>query len=71
MLCMKKKKVSGKHASPRKTVQMPEDWLKVAQELASEVPTPVMWLLVSLIHKAAEERKKTNLPPLPWQIQKT
>jgi hypothetical protein len=68
MPCMaKRKKVSGKHTSPRKTVQLPEDWLRVAQEIAAERPSPVAWYLIELIRKDAEAKGRASLPPLPWQ----
>lgn len=67
MQCMKKKKVSGKHSAPRKPVQFPADWLKVAQELAMDRPMPTVWLLVELVKREAEAKGKKNLPPLPWQ----
>ncbi len=71
MPCMKKKKVSGKHATPRKTVQLPQDWLRLAQELAAERPMPVMWLLIDLLKREAEAKGKKALPPLPWAVPPT
>lgn len=65
----KKKKVSGKHLVKRRTVQIPEDWLRVAQELAAARPLPVMWLLVELLRQEAEAKGKADLPPTPWAIQ--
>lgn len=63
---MKKKKASGKHSAPRKPVQFPEDWLRVAKELALDRPMPTVWLLVELVKREAEAKGKKNLPPLPW-----
>lgn len=69
MLCMaNKKKVSGKHQTPRRAVQLPDEWVKVAKELASDRPMPVMWYLVELIQRDAEAKKKADLPPLPWKL---
>jgi len=68
MPCMAKKKVSGKHSTPRKPVQLPADWLRLAQEMAAERPTPVMWFLVELIRKEAESQKRADIPPVPWQL---
>jgi len=69
MQCMSKnKKVSGKHSTPRKPVQFPEDWLKVARTLAADRPTPVVWLLVELVKREAEAKGVKNLPPLPWAV---
>lgn len=65
---MAKKKVSGKHSTPRKTIQIPADWVRVAQELAAERPMPVMWLIVELLKKEAEDRKRSDLPPVPWVL---
>lgn len=67
MPCMAKKKTSGKHQAPRKPVQLPADWLKLAQELAAERPMPVTWLLVELIGKEAQSKGRKELPPTPWQ----
>lgn len=66
MSCMAKKKVSGKHQTPRKTVQIPQDWLQVAQEIAATGPTPVMWYLIELIRKDAEAKGRKDLPSVPW-----
>lgn len=67
--CMsKKKKVSGKHSTPRKTVQLPQEWLSVAQGLAADRPMPVMWLLIDLLKREAEAKGKTDLPPTPWSL---
>lgn len=68
MTGMAKKKVSGKHSTPRKPVQLPADWLRVAQELAAERPTPVMWFLVEMIREKAEAAGRKDLPPVPWQL---
>lgn len=67
MTCMSKKRPSGKHATPRKTIQLPQDWLRVAQQMASARPMPVMWLLVELIRREAEAKGVKDLPPPPWQ----
>lgn len=68
MQCMaKKKKQSGEHVAPRKPVQLPADWLKLAQEMAAKRPMPVMWLIVELIKQKAEAEGRTDLPPTPWQ----
>ena len=65
---MSKKKISGQHVAPRKTVQFPADWLKVAQELAAARPMPVAWFLIEMVKKEAESKGKKNLPPVPWQL---
>jgi hypothetical protein len=71
MLVMsKRKKVSGKHSTPRKPVQFPEDWLQVLKELAAERPMPAVWLLVELLKAHAETKGRKNLPPVPWAIEK-
>lgn len=66
---MSKKRPSGKHSAPRKTIQLPQEWLRVAQEMASGRPMPVMWYVIELIRKDAEAAKKAGLPPTPWQPQ--
>lgn len=66
--CMSKKKVSGEHKTPRKTVQLPQEWLKVAQELAADRPMPVMWLLIDLLKREAEAKGKKPLPATPWAV---
>lgn len=63
----KKKKVSGKHATPRKPVQMPADWLAVAQDMAADRKTPTVWFLIDLIRQEAEAAGKSPLPPVPWK----
>jgi hypothetical protein len=62
----KKKKAGGKHATPRKAVQFPADWLAVAQRRAGKRPAPVMWYLIELIKRDAEADGDTDLPPTPW-----
>lgn len=66
--CMKKKKPSGQHKAPRKTVQIPQEWLRVAQEMATERQTPVTWLLIDLIKREAESKGKKSLPVPPWVV---
>lgn len=61
--------VRSEIVTPRRTVQIPEDWLRVAQELAAARPLPVMWLLVELLRQEAEAKGKADLPPTPWAIQ--
>jgi hypothetical protein len=70
MVSMGRKKISGKHSSPRKAVQIPADWLRIAQELAAARPMPAMWLVVELIKREAEAQGMKNLPPVPWAIPK-
>ena len=65
---MSKKKVSGLHVAPRKTVQVPADWLKVAQELAAARPMPVAWLLIEMVKREAEAKGLKNMPSVPWQL---
>ena len=62
----KKKPTGGKHTSPRKPVQLPADWLAVAQEIASERMTTAGWFIVDLIRREAEAAGRKKLPPLPW-----
>jgi hypothetical protein len=68
MQVMAKKKVSGKHVSPRRAVQIPNEWWLLAHELASARPMPTMWLLVELLQKEAKAQGKKELPPLPWDL---
>jgi hypothetical protein len=63
----KKKQTGGKHQTPRKPVQLPADWLAVAQGLASARMTPTAWLIIDLIRREAEAKGQKSLPPLPWQ----
>ena len=65
---MSKKKASGQHVAPRKTIQFPADWLTVAQEIAASRPMPVAWLLIEMVKREAESKGKKNLPPVPWQL---
>lgn len=69
MLSMgRKKKASGQHATPRKPVQLPEDWLKVIRQMASDRPMPAVWFLIELVKKEAEAQGRKDLPPVPWQV---
>jgi len=54
---MGRKKLSetDRHKTPRKPVQFPVDWIKVAHEEAKKRPTPAMWLLVELLHEYAKK----------------
>lgn len=65
---MKKKKVSGEHKTPRKTVQIPEDWLRFAQRMAARRPLPVMWLLIELLRKEGESSGEKDIPITPWAL---
>lgn len=58
---------SGPHKTPRTSVQVPNDWLKVARQRASTKQQPVLWYLLSLIQKDAAEAGVADLPPLPWE----
>lgn len=68
--CMKKKKPGQDRPTPRKTVQIPQDWLRVIQEMAAARPMPVMWLLVEWAKREAEAKGKKDLPPVPWDLPK-
>ena len=67
-MAKKKKPSGGTHKTPRKPVQLPEDWLTVAQEMASERMTPASWFIVELIRREAEASGRKGLPPVPWAI---
>lgn len=63
----KKKPAGGKHTTPRRAIQFPEDWFLVAQALASEGKAqPTTWYLIDLIRKDAEEKGYRPVPLLPW-----
>ncbi len=68
MVGMGRKKLSetDRHKTPRKPVQFPVDWIKVAHEEAKKRPTPAMWLLVELLHEYAKKNGRTDFPPFPW-----
>ena len=69
MLGMAKKKKSGKHATPRRPVQFPVDWLLVAKRRAvADRPVPLMWYLVELVKRDAEAAGVKDLPPVPWEV---
>jgi len=66
---MPKRKKSGRHATPRKPVQFPADWLDVARRRAvAERPVPLVYYLIELIKKDAEAAGDTDLPPVPWAL---
>jgi hypothetical protein len=64
----KRKSTSGKHSTPRKPVQVPEDWLKVIRGLAADRPMPAVWLIIEWAKQAAEAAGRKNLPPVPWAV---
>jgi hypothetical protein len=69
MICMaKRKKQSGEHSTPRKPVQIPANWLKVAKTLAATRPAPVVWYLIELVKRDAEAAGIKDLPPVPWAV---
>lgn len=61
----KKKPTGGKHLTPRKAIQMPEDWYAVARKRANERAQPVMWYLITLIEADAKAAGDA-VPKLPW-----
>lgn len=62
----KKKTTSGKHATPRRAVQFPREWIEAAEQEAALRPAPVMWYLIELIKKDLESKGRKGLPPTPW-----
>lgn len=68
MQCMaKKKKVSGKHQTPRKPVQIPEDWYALLKRRATAKSFGiVVYYLIELVKKEAEEAGDDDIPPVPW-----
>lgn len=63
----KKKLTGGKHVTPRRAVQLPEDWFLLAQALAAEGKAqPTAWYLIDLIRKDAEAKGHKPIPLLPW-----
>lgn len=65
---MPKKKTSGRHSTPRKPVQIPEDWLKVIRSMAAERPMPAVWLIIEWAKREAEAAGRKGLPPVPWAV---
>ena len=63
---MAKKKTGGEHTTPRKPVQMPMPWYKLTSKLASNKKQPMLWYLMSLLAKEAEEAN-IERPKLPWE----
>lgn len=63
---MPKKKVSGKHKTPRQPMQIPIEWVVVARKAAAKRKQPVMWYLLSLI---GEDAIKDDIKPpkYPWE----
>jgi len=63
---MGKRKTGGEHTTPRKPVQFPIDWYKLAFKLASARKQPILWYLQS---KIAEDADAEDLerPKLPWE----
>lgn len=63
----KKPASGGKNKTPRKPIQMPTDWLKVARIRAGTKQQPTLWYLIALIAEDARTAGVTDLPPLPWE----
>lgn len=69
MTAMAKKKVSGKHSTPRKPVQIPVDWIKLARRRAvADRPVPLVWYLIELIKRDAEAAGEEGIPAVPWEL---
>jgi hypothetical protein len=66
-MATKTPKKRGEHKFKRRTVQFPPDWFALAQEMASESKTPVMWLFIELIRERALNLGKIDLPIAPWE----
>lgn len=63
----KKKPTGGEHKTPRKAVQLPEEWYDVARRRAGERAQPVMWYLIGLIEADAKSAGEKDIPAPPWQ----
>lgn len=61
----KKKKVSGKHVTPRRTYALPEDWAKVLRQVAAKEGRPAVWILVRLLSEHAKTLG-VEIPAFPW-----
>lgn len=66
MLRMAKKYPGGKHTTPRKPVQIPETWIKLARQLAAKNEQPMLWYLLKLIGEAAD-KEGLDHPAYPWE----
>lgn len=71
---MGRKKSSGKnsgsggpHKTPRTSVQVPDEWLKIARARANANRQPVLWYFLGLIQADAREAGVADLPSLPWE----
>lgn len=62
----KKPKKSGKHATPRRGVQFPIDWLAYAKRVAAREKRPVVWLLIELLKERGDKLGVPEPPPPPW-----
>lgn len=58
----------GKHTTPRKPIQIPEDWLNLARALAAKNKQPTLWYLLGLLAAAAEAAEMPHPKP-PWEKQ--
>ncbi len=61
----KSKKTDRK--TPRVNVAMPEPWHAVARKLAARAKQPVLFLIISLLEKAATEAEIEDVPSTPWE----
>jgi hypothetical protein len=66
---MAKKPTGGQHKTPRKPIQVPEEWLQVARKLASKRAQPTLWLIIQLLADLADKEGIERPKFFPWQDQ--
>lgn len=64
----KKKSAGGKHTTPRRAFQIPEEWFVVAHTGARRRGQPASWWIVAAIQEKAEREGVEPLPALPWLV---
>lgn len=62
---MAKKRTGGQHKTPRKPMQIPVTWLRLARKMAAKRKQPTLWFVLHLIQQAAEQEDE-EVPPGPW-----
>lgn len=62
----KKKTTSGKHATKRINIGVPEQWHTVLRRIAAKNKRSVLFSLIAMVEREAAEAGITDLPPTPW-----
>ena len=62
----KKKPTDGNRKAKRVNIGVPENWHSVMRRLAARTKQPVLWWLIDLAAREAEQAG-IETPPVPWE----